>query len=297
MRAIRDVEVQVGSQTVGTLGGGNDAEEHVLTQRQIEASLFEPWWTTQSRSALSTQDWGYAMENQSRKRESQRRSNSPASNEESTHIAGGKIDPFISDELSTHCKPKIEITGPDLEKQSLVLKVLAGIQEFEQRSNDYRVFEPLEPDHPLRMAIEKLMSADPGGFQPGSQGKSLWRRFLISSLTPKDNDYLGVFDCMNAFEAWLMEHYAIAGIRTEPKLVTIKSAQEEWLQFPELTDADIAILKAIDVVEPRRGKEIASAARVANDTVRRKISVLMKLGFVRKTKRGYILGEPQRGHF
>lgn len=169
--------------------------------------------------------------------------------------------------------------------QGLVSLVLNEIAQYEASSLDYRVFEPLEPEHPLRQLVARLCELDPNAFMSGSQGKSLWRKVVRSSVIPSDVYYLRIFDDLEAFETWLVQHYGLTS--TSELTVDVQQTSSRQVPVVDLTDTEHAVLQGIDN-EPRRGKEIAKRAAGEYDTVRKILPRLIGRGLILKTRRGYV---------
>ena len=175
----------------------------------------------------------------------------------------------------------------ETEVQGLVSSILSEIAQYEAGSLDYRIFEPLEPEHPLRRLVAQLCELDPNAFMSGSQGKSLWRKVVQSSVIPSDVDYLRIFDDLEAFETWLVQHY---GLKPTGELAVgdgVQRIQSPQVPFLDLSEAENEVLEAIDT-EPRRGNKVAERAGYVYDTVRHILPRLVERGHIQKTRRGYI---------
>jgi hypothetical protein len=175
---------------------------------------------------------------------------------------------------------------PEGEVRELVGLILNEIARYEGDSLDYRVFVPLEPEHRLRKLVSRLQGFDPNAFKSGSCGRPLWRRVVRASVMPPHEDYLKVFDELEAFEYWLIQQYRLGPTKSDVD-EEVRKSQPQEVPFSDLNVTEYQVLEAIDA-EPRRGDEISDRAGYSHDTVRHILPRLVKSGYVHKTKRGYV---------
>jgi hypothetical protein len=161
----------------------------------------------------------------------------------------------------------------------LVGMILGEVAKYQDESSDGMYFVPLDQAHSLRRLVSRLKEIDPNSFKSAAKGKSLWRKVIQASVLPSSENYLAIFDLLEEFEGWLVQHYGVGRIH---------SPGRRALQFPELGRSDLEVLQAIDLHEPQPGTDISDKAGYSYDTVRRILPRLVKAGYVQKTKRGYV---------
>ncbi len=179
--------------------------------------------------------------------------------------------------------------------ESLIVEIFDAIDRYDVNSLDFKVFEPLYQDHLLCTLVGRLSEELPFLFKPGSTGKRLWRRVVRSSFVPPADDYLRIFEDLDAFEARLASEFRLCVAAKSGIANGIPHDQSSSRSPAELNDSQLEVLNAV-IDQPRRGKEIAKTASRSHDSVRHILPRLIKLGLVQKTSRGYARLCSQDGH-
>ena len=164
------------------------------------------------------------------------------------------------------------------------IAVREQIAAYEKGTLGFRVFEPIDDDHPLHQAVEQLKALYPSRQFP-SPGRGLWRELVRSANLPAEEHYLKVFDDLEEFEEWLVTSFALESPAGVP------SSEDQPLQMakpvePDLTEKQDNVYQAIDD-QPRLGTEIAKLSGEDYEFVRKTASVLKRLGLIVKVKQGY----------
>jgi hypothetical protein len=158
------------------------------------------------------------------------------------------------------------------------------IAAYEKGTLGFRVFEPIDDEHPLHRAVEQLKALHPSRQLP-SPGRGLWRGLVRSANLPAQEHYLKVFDDLEDFEEWLVTTFTLESP------VVVPPSESQPLQgakrgAPDLTEKQDNVYQAIDD-QPRPGTEIAKLSGEEYDFVRKTVSVLKGLGLIVKVKQGY----------
>lgn len=174
------------------------------------------------------------------------------------------------------------------ELQEAAVAVRNQIASYERGTLGYRIFEPIDQDHPLHQAVQQLKELHQSGQLP-SPGRGLWRSLIQSANLPSQDDFLKVFKDLEVFEAWLEETFFLDNKLTQDNsMQQLRSAPNRTL-LPNpvtLTDTERDILEAIGST-PKRSHQIADDAGYSKDAVRRHLSSMKKRGFILNDGLGY----------
>lgn len=166
------------------------------------------------------------------------------------------------------------------ELREAAVAVRIQIAAYEKSTLGFRVFEPIDAEHSLHQAVERLKALHPNGQLP-SPGRGLWRELVRSANLPDQEHYLRVFDDLEEFEEWLVTAFAL-----EPPQGDNLVQQPARLVEPDLTEKQDNVYQAI-IDTPRTGLEVAKESGEDYEFVRKTAVLLKRMGLITRVQQGY----------